>query len=178
MEVFALRLGRRRTALQAKHEAGSPPSGVAAGGTDSASDPMRLLRLTGWLYVAAVAAVVAGGNGLMASLRAQLPEDAGAGGLITVLPAFDQFLSLITALLALYLGIWSAEVGLCTGRLLLGFGLLAGGVAATALAFMLLPTFRIPALGHTASSVWVFGNGFIYVGAWLATSVAGILKEP
>jgi len=135
------------------------------------------LRLTGLLYVAAVAAVVVGGNVLIDFLRASLPEGAGAEALLEVLPAFDQFLSLITALLALYLGIWSAEVGLYTRRLLLGFGLLAGGVAATALAFMLLPMYKIPALGHTASSVWLFGNGFIYVGAWLGTSVAGILKE-
>lgn len=157
MKVFTLRLGGRRT--------------------KAAPNRARLLRLTGLLYVAAVAAVVVGGNALMAGLTARLPEGAGTEGLISVLPIFDQFLSLITALLALYLGIWSAQVGLYTRRLLLGFGLLAGGVAATALAFMLLPTYKIPALGHTAPSVWLFGNGFIYVGAWLGTSVAGILRE-
>lgn len=142
------------------------------GEASAASKSIKILRLSGLLYLAAVLVVVAVGN----IMAAQLEDEVGTEGLDAALSSFDQWISLISLFLAVYLGIWSAQVGLHTGRLLLGFGLLAAGVAVTALAFILLPLYYIPALGYTASTIWLFGNSSIYVGAWLLTSVAGLLR--
>ncbi|HEY8345687.1 MAG TPA: hypothetical protein VIL07_00210 [Symbiobacteriaceae bacterium] len=136
----------------------------------------HILGLTGLIYPVGVGAVILAGNAVARCVEASLPDAPSTVELIAAMRTYDQFVDVATLLLAIYLGIWTAAVGLYTGKFLLGFGLLGAGVAGTAVALSFMAPAQLPGISYPATAIWLFGNVFIYFGAWMVTSVAGILR--
>ena len=143
---------------------------------------MNLSRLAAWLcstYLALLFVILFYGLLKYGHLKELLPTQAltDPPGALALYSAYGGFLDITVLLLALLIGTWSALFGIFKGSFLKGLVLLVAAVMLTGLAYSLLPRLYYPGGDFSSFVYWLSGGFYAYSGAWLLTTLLGILKR-
>jgi len=133
--------------------------------------PDRIIFRTGALYLLVLLAVVAYAAIAFRAFYADMPAAVEA----QMNTGYRQFLSLAGIGLALYLGIWSATLGVWKRSYWMGLAALIAGTAVTLLALSALPWIQYAHDQYAVPAGWLISHGLLIVVCWIIVTLLGRL---
>lgn len=146
--------------------------------------PSRIFLATGALYLVVVLLVVVFGALQFSRLYTDIPPRPGMGldedSLIQTFERqyqaqyddYRQFLHPSFGVLALYLGIWTAALGVWKRKYWLGLAALVAGDVITVFGLTLLPWMYFPLDQYAIAALWIMGGTIPLAICWLLATLA------
>ena len=138
------------------------------------------LRITLWLglvFLALLIGTYAYGNLNYGYLSEIHPNQSltNPPGALKWFSAYRQFMEYSITVLALFLGVWTAILGVIRRSFLLGVGSLVFGVVVTAIIYGLLPHLHFLGYDFTAWGYWLAFGFYAYFGSWVVITLLGYI---